>query len=79
LFYIHLENVNKRHDDVTAASGLTFQTDPKNLERSSEEKVDPWIAPILMERSMDQPFVQYAPEMVKAEESPRITHRHTDS
>jgi len=37
-----LKNVNKRHGDVTASCGLTFQTDPKNL----EQKVDPWIAAI---------------------------------
>jgi len=28
----------KRHDDVTATRGATFQTDPKNLERSGGSK-----------------------------------------
>jgi len=45
LFYIHLENVNRRHGDVTASRGSTFETNPKKLGAIQRERnVDPWIA-----------------------------------
>jgi len=55
LYYIHLDNVNKRHADATAS------TDPKKLGALQRQKVDPWIAPVSMERSMVQQFVKHTP------------------
>jgi len=75
-FTFVLRNVHERRNDATASRGSTFQTDPKNLQRSNASKKlihgtlqylrnDPWIS-----RSSNMPSTKPG---TKFEHSQRVT------